>query len=896
MSTDYSQLPVLDAETLREPLHADELHDQLPDNDKDLKDALVGWLDDFWEQERGPAQTRRKTAHKCRLFYIDEQLTWDSPDTQWPEALAVPPGELYWINNQYAPMIDSLVKEAARSRAQYDFIAPDESVDDTMAAKLATAIANHYQPRLLTAQFLQDEFKRALFDGGFWRQLRVVDGLGPMSPRYETQQKPIQLAPGGYECPECGYFVEDDVAADPLGFATPEDTTPPEAPELPEPASADPDNAPAAAADALGEPMVCPRCGTPMVHQEPVTDQLDEQVEIGKERGPDFVLEGVDSEEMCTNSWAPSLDYAIWLRRLREVDWSIARQLHPNARLFTGDPAEDMENDQTIQRQRQIRESYGGANRELTGLRLSDLGRNRMVAYCEDWLSPVVYEHYETRQREVFPDGMVLESGTRLIEAFPDGIKVCRVNGEIAGIYNEDFHQWWLYCPYKSVPGRFWGKGVEGALPLQEWLNELVSLIMTYLMEASSPTRVVDGRVFPAGVNVGGIPSMVWRTENKPDNVDINNVFRVFPPGQLSEGVYAMFQRIIEQMQSQIGAWSAFGAGMPDAAGKTATGMSLMQEAATNLMATALGLRAECDAQLMRLLLFHFRNEIQDERVFKIGGQHSRDKVAKLTGADLDFDIEVQVKEGSYFPRQEFQRRNDVVEYWNTYNVIAGAKAQLQASGQPERFEIEERRLLANRFGVPEVVNRAELATEKAHKQIDMLTQFVAELDQPDPQRDQEMFMLVQQAAMMNPMMPPEQIAQMIVSQWVLDKLPVQKYSDLHRDMAEAMIVWCNSDDAEDASPQLMQIVDARIGELFKAANDMDALRSGMPTPEEQMMMMQAQAEAEAAQAFAANEGGQPAGKASGTPSTRQGPGPQGGKPYLPTGKPGTPSMPGQGR
>lgn len=814
---DYMKELYIQGETLRTPLSPGELK-ETPDNDKALVDFFTDLSDSLCEQEEDGAERRRQAGHKVYMFYTGQQLTWDNPDTGWTEGLMIPPGQLYWQDDQFSPMVDGVVKEIAKSKPEFNFFSESADIDKSQIARICNAIVHHYQARLLTSEFLEKEAKQAMFYGGSWRYLRWSPDEGAEIDNEEEVEEEEELYP-----------AEDG--------------------------------------------------------EEAVTTKVKDKVKKGKRRTGGFVLESVSDDEILVNSASPNMDWVFWLRRDRDLDRAIVRRLHPNARVFTdAEMIDDIEGNRQSRRARHRRGNFGGPNKEISGFNQFANRQNRDVRYTEEWFAPLYYDHYCTMQEEILSDGTKIPADTPLAEVFPTGVKICYVNGEIVGVYEESLQDSWDYVPYKAVPGRFHGKGIEDALPLQEWLNELVSVIMTHAMEAGSPTRAVDGNVFPDNVNIGGVPSQIWRTQNKPIDTPMSAVMAVFPPGEMSQAVYMLVDKIMEHMQSTLGAWSAFGSGAPDAAGKTATGMSLMQEAAQNLMASVLRLRADADRRLMKMIIKLFKENATDEMAFEIGGPYSREKAIRLNKDSLDFDLDISVKEGSYFPRQEYQRRNDLLEYYTAMAQMVEAKTVAQ-----QEVTVDDYRILAERFGVPEAASIPMQAMDAAKRVWDKIEEAAEQIDMENmpPEKQQEVEALVEALAATSPEADEATIIEMALTMMILDAVPIRRYSDYHIPMAKSFRILLNTDEGLELKPHILKAIEARIEEHLTVAQIVEPMYLGGPTPqqleEQQAMLEQEQAgveEDKKANKLMGNRQTPPSGSGAGTAS-----------PTLPTGRPSQPQQ-----
>jgi hypothetical protein len=767
------------------------------------------------ESERPVDLERHKVYAENHLVYSGgvNQLIVPSMVDGFPLVQEREKGALYWIDDQLGPMVDNNVTQFVASRGEIFFTAQPGDFDQEEQARFRSGIHTTYQTKLLTEDFRQREAKRLMLEGGAYRYLFWNPFGGGRISEPEMGPVKTKVATDAYFCPECG-------DAGPVDSLVPLDatrgTTRPQSVGRPEEALNDPEQ-PAHAAQELGEELdyACPRCGhDDLVIADVPEVELQEQVGMTLRYRGDIDVDQPDSFEVTTNSWARDFAETIFLSRRRRIDVARLAAMFPNAEFAEVEDSES--HGYGMRTQRSVEALYAVTDEDQFILPATSSTRHsRERDYIETWYMPVMYLNYKAHQDETFFEGtdeeFTIPKGEKWIDYFPDGMRVCKSgSGEerILGVYNQDFHDVWIYYRYKLMAGRFYGKGIEGAVPMQKWLNDLVSLIMTYAMEASAPTTVYNEIAFPDASYLGSSPSQRYAIGNLPVDVSIDQIYKVFPPGVLSPAVFEMFQAIKAEMQAHLGAFSFFAGNLPDAAQGTATGLSLVQDQANGLMSMPLALRAEADARFAELVVKMFMDNADDERYIEMTGPYSEFEAEgrHISGKHLVGEFTANVKPGSYYPRQAWQKRNDAIEFfgWRAAYMESHGKA-------PEPAEEE---FMANLFQVPDVIRFRMHAGRRAKQNFDVMKEWIGAFE-AGALPEEEMLALEMQmeeetiAAMTMGGMPPDPVS--LVVGVALSKAPIYPEQDDHVAMVDWYQRYARQDKGAKESELVRQLIEATI-------------------------------------------------------------------------------------
>jgi hypothetical protein len=722
----------------------------------------------FIEAEKVAKYERDATAYKCDLFYGGQQQLFQDDDGWW---YPIEDGEIYWTINLFAYHVRANAKEFTRSHPELLFRAMGESFRSETAARGATNWWKQVEARYLTETFLQREGKRLQLHGGAWRLVTwdAMAGRARREPRLQTGTE--QLAGEGYLCQTC----QGSGPYDP------------------------------------SQGVECPECDSPNIDILPAAEiqslREDGTVEI---HAGDLHIEQPDGYEMWTQSTARILDEALWVRRHRRVDRASAEAAHPGRKLKPF--VQNSVLDRGPAYQRRAERTYGGADKGAETV--MDAATRREVEYTEDWYQPEVYLSYvyEGADPVELPDGQVMQPGQTFVELYPTGMKVTVSGEELLDCREENFREHFEYIPYDILPGRFWGKGVEDAVPIQENYNETVSLIFTNMMNCDTPVTVYDQSAIKSP-GIPGSPSRLIPVGERPPGLAIRDVYQTFPGSPLPAEVWNFLQLLKEDMQLVFGAFSTF-TGAPDVNVDTATGMALLDENAKSLVGMPLALRAEAEARFAKKCLKLFVANATEDRF--VSGDYSQIEARYLKGADVDVDLQITVKPGSYMPRQEHQRRNDLMEFATAIQTVLGPGAAPLAT---PAFLLE----MATRWNVPTDVLDPILSERAAQRVLEEFRELAAQWDaeQRDPTILPEM------------KVPPEVAAEVIKV-----AAPVNLWTDNHLQMASWFRAYANTDEGLNDSLLMKQLINDRIQEHIMYESQRLAMTQALSAQGAMMGMM----------------------------------------------------------
>jgi hypothetical protein len=729
-----------------------------------LKEYLLNLSASFVESERVSKYHRDSVAYKCEQFYAGHQQLYQHDDGWW---YPLDDGEIYWIVNIFAYHVRANAKEFTRSHPELLFRAMSEDFRAVAASRSATTWWKQVAQRYFTETFLQREGKKMQLHGGAWRYgyWNPAHGTTKTVPRLKTEIATV--GEDGYACRQCQATGPEPMMS--------------------------PDGVP-----------VCPECGNPNIEITAPQD-IPQTVQDGEVSYPvgDLCVEQPDGFEMWTQSSARNLDESLWLRRHRRADRARVEYLYPDADLrpFVLSASDD----RGQQYQRRSERSYGGADagHEM----IADVRSIREVEFTEDWYQPEVYFKYVVAAGDTLPNGMVVPADVPLVQLFPKGIKVVTSGSSLLDLIPENFRDHFEYIPYDIQPNRFWGKGVEDAVPVQENYNETVSLVFTNMMNCDSPVTVYDQAAIK-NPGIPGTPARLIPVGERPPNMSLRDVYATFPGQSLPDEVWNFLKLLKDDMQMIFGAFSTF-SGAPDQDVETATGMALLDENSRGLIGMPLSLRAEAEARFAKKCLRLFVENAAEERF--ITGDYAQLEARYLKGSDIEGDLEVVVKPGSYMPQQEFKRRKDLADWTQMIIQIYGPAAP-QILANPN-FVAE----MSTRFNVPMNILDPVLAQRHAQRILEQFKELAGQFDTElrDPEIESP-----------NPME-----AALVIQAAV----PVNVWTDNHLGIAAWLQAYANTDEGLSDSALVRQLINDRIQASFVAEGQRQSMMQ-MLTMQGQMM------------------------------------------------------------
>lgn len=652
------------------------------------EEFILGELDSFFEGEKLDKFLGDKTAERCIRAYLDQFLIIENDAGQFEE-VALEDGEIYVADPIFSAFIQLIAKESIKSKPAFDFITRRNDLDSRAHAKKASATARLFQQKNLTNFTLQQAALESLFHGEALFEVGFADGAGPDVKEPQWGQKQVELTPAGSRCAQCAAEA---------------------APEM---------------AD-----QSCPAClqggiQSPMQPVAAETAMKPAIVDYKEYKAGEPYSKLLSRFGACYNSWATCWKDVIWFRYDEIVDRAILRGLYPDADIEAGRVGDGFMH-MSLWRKRSLERAQIGDSTDYlsgsTGIFNSD--RDRCHTY--DLLKPITYAHYTINERAVLPngtdEGLTVEAGKSLLDYFPTGLKVCRIGEKIVGWYEADLHKTIVQMPYQVVNGRARGKSVAGALEIQEALNDVMTLIVTYVMESASPTTFIDESIIPDGIGISGKPALRIPAGKRQQDMPMSNLIAIIPPGNLNQMVVVFFEKLKEEMQAILGAWSPFGSGLPDAAGNTATGLSIAAEAASSVKALSLQLRGDALAEITKLMLWHYSKNVTDDRAIPSGPDGQS---ISVHGEDIDEDLEVTVIGNSIWPLERYQEKQNYEQF-----LMSKGNAMQMAAMVGDEFDLEQERYLGDLYGIDIGVDKAERVSEEAAARLKRILAKVDELSQ----------------------------------------------------------------------------------------------------------------------------------------------------------------------
>ena len=379
-------------------------------------------------------------------FYRGQQLGFISDlDGRWHDLEDT--AGLY-INNQFSFFVDSLAKEWEQSATKFKIIPETDEPKKVGSARFATRLIEEYQRKILTASFRQREGKFALLSGTYFRYTffsTEVQGITERIP--VTEQRQIQT-PGYYQC-QCGSH------------------------DLP---------------PGMDAPLVCPTCGQQPLVMPGSTVKTSVVAGYQKQQVGDICTECVDPIEVKVHLHARTIGQSPYLRRKRLVLKQILRDQYPLAQIESKESASS----QVLIYQRALEQTSGNtfySNRPAAGAIEPD---EDLVEFEQYWLDTAYYKKYELPADLQLAGGDLLPKGTKLIELCPDGLYVAKAGDEILDIRNENKNDHWSGGTFHLEPSKFYGKGLEDLIDLQEQINEVHSLVFDHVMRNAAPPLIFD--------------------------------------------------------------------------------------------------------------------------------------------------------------------------------------------------------------------------------------------------------------------------------------------------------------------------------------------------------------------------------------------------------------------
>lgn len=600
---------------------------------------------------------------------------------------------------------DNIKAKWTQSRTDVMWRGASDREESIGAAKAATTIHEHYQRKLYTESFRQMEAMYAQCGkyARYYYYSDEADGGCARREVYGTEQ--IGFGEGAYFCADCGAEGSSrEIAGNAQGSSGLLSGSPaakgdagllsgnpaatgtfagrgmeaagtPGAPGMPagDALAADTDDAGMPVADSQA---VCPHCGSSSVEVEQA-EPLEVQTLQGHEevKTGDLVCEVVPLFEIKHDIGMSPQD-SPYLIRQRRVRVSVLQSKFPWLKIKSarGD-------DPGLRAAQQLREStFTGRKAGM----LNEKGRDEETAdFIQVWLDPCVYSQHVLRTDYRTLDGNVIPAGTKLIEMFPDGIYLCRVEGvegalEVRNEHHRDFWAGGVYRP-RAMSGM--GCGIEDMVEGQRQYNLVMSLIYTQLRTATSPAILYEESLLPGGASAylgNALKNIPVRTIGLPEQRRLQDAVHQLAPQPPSQAHFGYGQQLDFYLQ-KASRVTDFSGGLPGVNNETATGAQIASANSQSLFGPQLALKAEVDRLGAKIILNLFRKYCFDERYFTLTGKRGQADGQWLRAADVEADIYPEVVPESFLPQTSLERRERLIGFLAQMGGWQGLKAAQEA-------------------------------------------------------------------------------------------------------------------------------------------------------------------------------------------------------------------------
>ena len=305
-------------------------------------------------------------------------------------------------------------------------------------------------------------------------------------PQYAMQ--PVELAPGGYVCPEC----MADVPGEEAGV------------------------------------MVCPECGAPMNeadYQPPVMGEAPMQV--GEKEVPcgQEVITTHGGLELRLPPWTDQKEARPFLGLVNETHISMLRKMY-------GDKAKGLaggsgSGDANASYDRYARLSLTEAN---VGYHSSS--NTSLVTVRQYWLRPCMFTELEGDDSG--------ENRKELEKLFPDGVKITIADQKVLDAKPENMDAHWEICSAHEGTGAY--KPALGSSAIS--INKRTNLIHNFIMEFIEYAAAGAGGIVNVGMlNIGAVTETRqapgrWHPVKISPNIPLSNVIQENKPGQMAGEVF----------------------------------------------------------------------------------------------------------------------------------------------------------------------------------------------------------------------------------------------------------------------------------------------------------------------------------------------------------------------
>jgi hypothetical protein len=722
-----------------------------------------------------------RQQNRCQGYYDGKQYgKWDDSG-EWQE-LEYNRNEFRPVDNQYKIQVDKLQMEMARSGLDISVEAVDQDSSEMReAAVFLKSRIDANRRRMFTQhpEFVLSENMSLLLKTITFRYTYFDKDAkdSPKEKRPLFAKKTIGADADSYACSACGQ------------------------------------------PKAEGDLSPCAACGSTEVKQLS-TSAIELEVPDGEEEVPCGRVQTAHVDPTMVNLWLGSrgIEGSPFLAYTQTLMRGVVERAHPGKTIPAG-KRDDAQRYRAENEGAVGNSAFGnpGGSVETGGSLLNT------VKYELIWLDPWMYADYVSKREggEPLVDGQTLQPGRKLVELFPDGMCVAKVDDTILDLYSEDKNKKWSMCVYGIREHALHGSGTNALIPIQETINDLKSYRLanvyfnTFTREFFNP-EYIQGSNLPTMTTacaVTNLPEQGGRI--------VGQIYDRAPGSPLPPEVPAFQQEQQGSLQEGAGTSSLNLAGTSSEAEglNTATGIAAMRDLAVGRMGPNLMLKAAMEVehayQVAELEQANFSRQHFLSMVAKraAGEQksegnlgYSSEGVEAFLNSDIRADFLISPVPGSWMPSTEQEKKADAVAY---------SQAVVQVQSQEERAH------LAKVFKQPIQLGGWNATEREAARRIEEFAKVVASM------------------VSRGYVEPSDEMASAVLELARTAKLNVEM--DAHPAFIAFHLDWWVSDEARTAPDLLKKVVEVRTTEHKDAMRDAaqrDQLRAAQAAVPQKMVEM----------------------------------------------------------
>lgn len=748
----------------------------------DLVQTLKGTISKIRARDAVGYRRRHRRWLEVAQFYNGDQYSfWDDDEGSFHAVDAGSRRRLY-INNFFSAFVDTTQKEWAKAKTELTVHAATDRPEAMGAAREGAYILAYYQRKLRGPSQRQQEGLTAALVGTYFRYTYFDINAGTATGQIpQTSPQTLSLSPDMYGCGDCG--SQGNTSDQMMG--------------------------------GMEQPQ-CPECGSPNVQQIPgqsmETDSVTGSIE---QKLGDIVTDYPDPFEIRVHPRArcgdiKSSPYLFRDRRMYKSTLSAAFNINLDN---LSDTISDGEHDGL--RFQKALERGAGASTEARNWQQAYSSTDNdedTVVFSQCWLDYQEYKDWIFTSDTTSVTGQTIPAGIPLGEIYPDGLYFALIGSVLIDVRNENKNDHWVAGVYRIYPPSFWGRGVEDAIWQQKLLNDTYNLYIEYLKRCSSPTTLINTLVTDLG-DYSGAPGELIPVQTIGMDVPLSNLIYQVPAAGMPQQIPAFIEDCKKSMQTQLGAFSVT-SGMPDVDVTTATGMKLLREASVALIAMALAINAEVDAEWGRQVLELARKNFVVPRILPIEGNHGVLENKWFSSIDIAAELVVSYTERSIMPRSEAEQQNEILSAMSAGNLAMGI-------WNPQ-VPPELRRVLAERFNVPIESNLQNLVERQFKFRLDQIEEFCQMAQQIGQQMPEFLMPTMQPDPMTGQMVPGPSPAQM----YILEQVPINPKMDDHDMHMKLIQEWFLSDKGLFADELTKEVMEALFDEHMQGKIQVEQMMS----------------------------------------------------------------------